>query len=113
MFKTLRKIWDRCGTVFCCKFQNLNEYSFLFSLERVGATNLKCICRMGHKQWALAVGWKTAGNQHLGISMKSLKTWICLDDVEISVNLMKSEIILKDIGYCLDMFDTVGCILES
>ena len=29
-------------------------------------------------------------NQHLGISIKSLRTWICLNDLEISVNPIES-----------------------
>ena len=29
-------------------------------------------------------------NQHLGISIRSLRTWICLNDLQISVNPIES-----------------------
>ena len=62
--------------------------------------------RRGSTKWTLKFGgvnnnglerWfeKTTGNQHLGIWITSLKAWIVLDDLEISENPGKSEMVLK------------------
>ena len=44
------------------------------------------------------------GNRHLVISIKSWRSCIILDDLEISVNPCKSETNSKHQGYCLDHF---------
>ena len=67
----------------------------------------------GQKQRALTMVWTKNGTQHLGRSIRSLRSCIVLDDLEISVNPNKSEIMLNNLGYSLIVLDNVGWILES
>ena len=87
-----------------CKYTNVGNQK-VWTFGNGWGRNWKINFGGDQKQWALTMVWKKkTGNQHLGISIKSLRSWIILDDIEILLNPHKSQICVDHIGYLLDVF---------